>query len=150
MTASVLPRERGGVIRCNNGNRADGEDCTERHFTANVMIRVNRRAAAAVGWVRGGGMDVSGSDKRWDFCPTHAPAEAERTKVGKERTAEVKRAEKVAAKEASRVEREAKRAATKEARQRERDAKKAARIAAKVAAGRAPTASSQPVEGADA
>lgn len=62
MSARRLPRELGIVILCN----AEGCGCTFR--TANVRIKVNRRAAAQVGWIRGG---VTGM-RRFDYCPEHA------------------------------------------------------------------------------
>lgn len=67
MSTRRLPRQLGIVLRCN------GEGCGIRFQTANVLIRVNRRAAAKDGWIRGGGR----GRMRLDFCPTCAPVELE-------------------------------------------------------------------------
>lgn len=85
MSAKVLARELGVVIRCN----ADG--CTAVHRTANVRVKVNRAEAKRNGWIRGGRRQGSkvvkladGTRKvvpetKWskamDMCPEHAPAE---------------------------------------------------------------------------
>lgn len=79
MTAHILRRELGVVIRCN----ADG--CDAKFQTANVVVKHNRAAAKSAGWIRGGRLpgDPDKPDaprkvsKRPDFCPVHAPAELE-------------------------------------------------------------------------
>lgn len=81
MTARYLPRELGVIISCNE----DG--CGARIQTANVLIRVNRRAAARDGWIRGGK-----GRARNDYCPTCAPLEYARVSEEKRVIAERKAA----------------------------------------------------------
>lgn len=87
MSATLLSRERGCVITCNNGVLEGHDDCDARHFTANVRIRVNRIEATKLGWIRGGG----DGRRRLDFCPGHADEERARVKVEKAAKAAAKK-----------------------------------------------------------
>ena len=147
MTVELLSRERGCVIRCNEGDLASSPDwftCSARHFTALIFIRPNRRAAEAAGWMRGGDKRVGGSGLSFDFCPEHAEAERERIRKAAEHKAEwhaerseerrKERAKKLEERAAAKALKDAERAKAKAAREEARAAKKAEREAKKRAA----------------
>lgn len=64
MSIRRLPREMGIWVCCDG---TDETDCPEKRFTANVLAKVNRNAAAQVGWGRG----LRKDRKRRDQCPYH-------------------------------------------------------------------------------
>lgn len=91
MSARRLPRQLGVVIRCNGLGGLCGAKCQ----TANIRIRVNRAAAKAAGWIRGG----RSTTRAHDYCPAHAVDELKaiealkkaRAKRAKEQAAESKK-----------------------------------------------------------
>lgn len=75
MPARQLSRERGVIITCSYGDYVDEPgDCDAKHYTANVVVKTNRKAAVSTGWIRGGGLVVDAGTTARSMRPSNSRA----------------------------------------------------------------------------
>lgn len=112
MTAHLKPREMGAVLQC------DGDGCTERLVTGQILLGSIRDYAATIGWGRGSIASTPErlGTKRHDYCPSCLAKDRAEAKAIEDAKA-AKKAERIAKRDAKRKALDAKINAGREAAQ---------------------------------